>query len=216
MSAAGPPASDNPLETVTGWLAEATSAGRQRNPNAMSLATVGDSGQPSARMVLLKGLDVDAGFAVFYTNYRSRKGLELAHNCHAAAVLYWPEPGRQVRLEGSVVHSPGEESDTYFATRPAGSQLNAWVSEQSQTLDEKAGTWQQRLAAKTAELGSPDPETGWPRPPFWGGYRLWLRSVELWWEGPDRFHERIHYERNLARHDDSFKVGPWQHRRLQP
>jgi pyridoxamine 5'-phosphate oxidase len=208
-------APQNPLETIAGWLAEATSAVRQRNPNAMSLATVDGSGRPAARMVLLKALHVQSGYCVFYTHYNSRKGRELAHNRHAAAVLYWPEPGRQVRFEGVVVKSPANESDAYFASRPTASQLNAWVSEQSQTLD-APDILQQRLAAKPQELGEPDATRGWPRPPFWGGYRLWFESVELWTEGQDRFHERVRYERNLSIDDGSITLGPWQHRHLQP
>jgi pyridoxamine 5'-phosphate oxidase len=206
---------NDPLAVIVAWLDEATAAGAQRNPNAMALATVDPEGRPSARMVLLKHIDAAQGFGVFYTHYGSRKGRDLAHSAHAAAVLYWPEPGRQVRLEGPVTRSPGAESDAYFASRPEGSQLNAWVSEQSRSLTDPA-VLDERLQAKRRELRLDAPDGPFPRPSFWGGFRLWFEAIELWREGRDRFHERVRYERDLRARGDSFDAGHWLARRLQP
>jgi pyridoxamine 5'-phosphate oxidase len=202
------------------WLAEATARAR-RNPNAMALATVDPAGRPSARMVLLKEL-APAGYAVFYTNYGSRKAGELDATHRAAAVLYWDELGRQLRFEGAIVRSPVAESDAYFASRAWRSQLNAWSSEQSRPLDDPAEL-ERRAAAKARELGitaageSPPPGRRLARPEFWGGYRLWFDAVELWAEGADRFHERLSYRRELgAPRAHEFQHGPWRWQRLQP
>ncbi len=213
-----PPPAD-PLPLVAGWLADVTASGALRNPNAMALATSGASGAPSVRMVLLKAL-APAGFAVFYTNYRSRKAAELEHKGRAAAVLYWESLGRQVRFEGPVVRSPATESDEYFASRPLRSQLNAWSSDQSRPLANPADL---DAAAERAarELGiASDGATATrpvPRPEFWGGYRLWIDSLELWAEGANRFHERLRYRRELDRVDAfAFRTGAWTVQRLQP
>jgi pyridoxamine 5'-phosphate oxidase len=184
-----------------------------RNPNAMALATSSASGAPSVRMVLLKELAPD-GYAVFYTNYGSRKAGELEHRGRAAAALYWESSGRQVRFEGPVVRSPPEESDAYFASRAARSQLNAWSSRQSRPLANPADL--EAAAERVArELGAAARPV--PRPDFWGGYRLWFDTVELWAEGANRFHERLRYRRELERADASaFRIGPWSMIRLQP
>jgi pyridoxamine 5'-phosphate oxidase len=193
------------------WLGEAEALGR-RNANAMTLASVDAAGRPSARMVLLKEL-APLGYAVFYTNYDSRKGAELLATRRAAAVLYWHELGRQVRFEGPVVRSPDAESDAYFATRPRASQINAWSSEQSRPLPEPAA-----LEERAARIASANPAPqALPRPDYWGGFRLWLESIELWAEGRDRFHQRVRYERRLeARDAYSFETGRWNWQRLQP
>jgi len=193
------------------WLGEAEALGR-RNANAMALATVDAAGRPSARMVLLKEL-APLGYAVFYTNYGSRKSAELLATSRAAGVLYWHELGRQVRFEGPVVRSPEAESDAYFATRPLASQINAWSSEQSRPLPDPAA-----LEERAAKVASTKPAArGLARPDFWGGFRLWLESVELWVEGRDRFHERVRYERPLeARDANTFETGRWTWQRLQP
>lgn len=205
------PPPEDPVRAAAQWLGEAEALGR-RNPNALALASVDDAGQPSVRMVLLKEL-APLGYAVFYTNYGSRKAQELLTTGKAAAVLYWHELGRQVRLEGSVVRSPDAESDAYFATRPLASQVNAWSSEQSRPLPDPAVL--EERAAKIA--GTKPAGRGLPRPDFWGGFRLWLTAVELWVEGRDRFHERVRYERQLDAHDAyTFKTGRWTWQRLQP
>jgi pyridoxamine 5'-phosphate oxidase len=137
-------------------------------------------------------------------------------------VLYWEGLGRQVRLEGFVVRSPAEESDAYFATRQWRSQVNAWSSEQSQPLadpddlERRAAGYARELGVDAAH-GSPPSGRSLPRPDFWGGFRLWLECVELWAEGSDRFHERLHYSRSLATADAfAFAAGPWRVQRLQP
>ena len=205
-----PPPKD-PVRTAAQWLGEAEALGR-RNANAMALASVDASGRPSARMVLLKEL-APVGYAVFYTNYGSRKGGELLSTRRAAAVLYWHELGRQVRFEGPVVRSPEAESDAYFASRPRASQINAWSSEQSRPLPEPAALEERATKLAGTKLDSEK----LPRPDFWGGFRLWLESLELWVEGRDRFHERVRYERRLdARDAYTFETGRWNWQRLQP
>jgi pyridoxamine 5'-phosphate oxidase len=162
-------------------------------------------------MVLLKEL-APLGYAVFYTNYGSRKGLELAATGRAAAVLYWHELGRQVRFEGPVVRSPPAESDRYFASRPLPSQVNAWSSEQSRPLTDAVV-----LEERAANVFATKTGDTLPRPEFWGGFRLWLDAVELWVEGENRFHERVRYERRLAPRDaHDFAPDRWHSQRLQP
>ncbi len=210
------PPPDDPVLTAAEWLAAAEALGR-RNANAVALATTDAAGKPSVRMVLLKEL-APAGYAVFYTNYGSRKAAELTATQRAAGVLYWHELGRQIRFEGVVVRSPAAESDAYFATRPWRSQLNAWSSQQSRPLDDPAEL--ERRAAKIAAERAADTARAaktLPRPDFWGGYRLWFDAVELWVEGQDRFHERLRYERRLTRREEhSFAAGRWLRQRLQP
>lgn len=217
---------DDPLRWAEAWLGEATTRAVTRNPNAMTLATVGESGRPSARVVLCKELVADPGYLVFHTNYRSRKGRELERNARAVAVFYWDALGRQVRVEGIAVRSPAAESDAYFATRPWGSQLGAWGSDQSTPLDSRAALIAQ-LRRRAAELGlalgddvgtlAVEPPPLIPRPPHWGGIRLWASAVELWIEGADRIHDRAAWTRDLTPLDaHSFAATPWSGRRLQP
>jgi pyridoxamine 5'-phosphate oxidase len=193
------------------WFEAARSAGSQPNPDAMVLATATAGGSPSARVVLLKKLVVDPGFVVFYTNYDSRKGRELDANPRAAAVLHWDALGRQVRLEGPVIVSPAEESDAYFASRPLDSRIGAWASLQSEPLDARA-TLLARVAKEAIRHG-----INVPRPPRWGGYRLWPDAVELWTEGAFRIHDRARWTRSLAPESSAaFGAGPWQAIRLYP
>jgi pyridoxamine 5'-phosphate oxidase len=194
------PAADDPIALVQGWLAEAQAAGVDQ-PDAMTLATVTPDGRPAARAVLLKGLDA-RGFA-FFTNYESPKAAELAATPHAALVLLWHPLQRQVRVSGTVARLSAEESDAYFATRPRGSQLGAWASEQSRPLADRA-TLEERWAALDARFGG-DPV---PRPPHWGGYRVAPEAIELWEGRPDRLHDRFLYTRAPG--------GGWERVRLQP
>jgi pyridoxamine 5'-phosphate oxidase len=204
------PPPEDPVRAASQWLGEAEALGR-RNANAMALASVDSECRPSVRMVLLKEL-APPGYAVFYTNYGSRKGAELLTTRRAAGVLYWHELGRQVRFEGPVVRSPDAESDAYFARRPTASQINAWSSEQSRPLPDPAA-----LKERAAKVASRVAAGQLPRPDSWGGFRLWLESVELWVEGRDRFHERVRYQRHLdARDAYTFETGRWTWQRLQP
>lgn len=202
------------MELVSTWLDEAHADAGFPNPDAMALATVAADGTPNNRVVLCKQVVNDPGYVVFYTNYDSVKGDELAGNPAVAAVFHWDHLNRQIRLEGRAVRSPAEESDAYFASRDRESQVGAWASAQSQPLEERA---QLLRAMQAIELRFPRGETV-PRPPHWGGYRIWLTAVELWARGKARLHDRGRWERELGDpfEGDSFIPGPWEHRRLQP
>ncbi len=217
---------DDPMHWADAWLKEATTAEVQRNPNCMTIASVGEGSQPSARVVLCKQFVPDPGYLVFYTNYQSRKSMELASNPRSAAVFHWDALGRQVRIEGLVVRSPEQESDEYFRSRGWGSQLGAWGSDQSQPVDSKEALVRQirqrgkslglALGADTTEIveGS---VPAIARPPHWGGMRLWASAIELWIEGQDRIHDRGRWSRDLIRSSEhEFTVSPWRGVRLQP
>lgn len=218
------PAPDEPMETVSRWLADACERRLQPNPNAMVLATTGADGQPSARVVLCKGLIADPGYLLFYTNYESMKGAELARSPRAAAVMHWDQLQRQVRITGPVVRSPPAESDAYFASRPWPSRVAAWASAQSQSIGSRAELVA-AVAAAARRFGTPNPadpakdgvDYAIARPPHWGGYRLWAESVELWLEGKSRIHDRFLWSRKLAADGThGFAPGPWSVARLQP
>jgi pyridoxamine 5'-phosphate oxidase len=200
----------DPMPLLAQWLAHARTHAGQRNPDLMALATATTDGRPSARIVLLKRLVEDPGYVVFYTNYESRKGREIAANPNVAGVLHWDALGRQVRLEGRAVVSPPGESDEYFATRALDSRIGAWASLQSEPLATRA-TLLARVAKETARHG-----TRVPRPPHWGGYRLWLEAVELWTEGAFRVHDRARWTRSLEGEPGAFRPGPWSATRLYP
>lgn len=211
------PLPSDPLPLFAEWFADAKRQAAQPNPDAMVLATVGDGG-PAARVVLCKQLVLPAGFAVFFTNYQSRKGQELAQHPRAAAVFHWDALSHQVRLEGRVVKSPESESEAYFQHRPLASRVGAWASKQSeplasrQTLTDQVHAAEQRFGVTSGAT-----EGMVPRPPHWGGYRLWIDSIELWVEGPGRVHDRARWTRHLSSADPhSFAAGPWQGTRLNP
>ena len=190
----------DPIRQFLLWFNECLKA-RAHEPNAMTLATCDASGAPSARVVLLKGVD-ERGF-VFFTNYQSRKGRNLEENPRAALVFYWPELERQVCVEGDVARTSEAEADAYFARRPRESQIGSAASPQSQViesrqvLEERARALQQQFLAGNI-----------PRPPHWGGYRLKPRRIEFWQGRPSRLHDRIEYLLDNA--------GHWQIRRLAP
>ncbi len=177
----------DPFAWFAAWMADAE--GREPNdPNAMTLATATAAGVPSARMVLLKGVDpagTDPRGFVFFTNRQSRKSDELAANPHAALLFHWKSLRRQVRIEGAVAEIAASESDAYFASRPRLSRLGAWASDQSRPLSGRAV-----LVARVAELELRYPWGEIPRPPHWGGYRLVPARFEFWQDMPFRLHER--------------------------
>jgi len=204
-----------PLETAAEWLTKAWELRAQPNPNSMSLATSTADGRPSARIVLCKEIVPRPGYIVFYTNYHSRKGRELSDNPHAAAVLHFDALGCQVRVEGLVEPSPAAESDAYFASRTLESRIGAWASAQSEPIESRERL--QAAVAETARRFGVDPHEPVPRPPHWGGYRLWAEAVELWVEGAARIHDRARWTRTLTRAQDGhMEPGPWSVTRLQP
>jgi pyridoxamine 5'-phosphate oxidase len=176
-----------PLERFRAWFREAEEAGVEF-PEVMTLATATADGAPSARMILLKGVDED-GF-VFYTGYGSRKAEELASNPRAALVLYWQPLGRQVRVEGDVERVSEAESAAYFASRPRGSQLAAWASQQSRPLESR-DELEQRYAKLEREYEGREV----PLPPHWGGFRLRPDAIEFWQHRDNRLHDRVRYTR---------------------
>jgi pyridoxamine 5'-phosphate oxidase len=180
-------ASADPIEQFDVWLRAALAEGIPE-PNAMVVATTDPSGRPSARTVLLKGVDA-RGFT-FFTNTHSRKGRELAASPVAALVFPWITIRRQITVRGAVQAVGDAESDAYFATRPRGSQLAAWASEQSQVLDARA-TLEGRMREVIERFG----DGPVPRPPHWGGYRVHPDEVEFWQGRPDRMHDRLRYTR---------------------
>lgn len=216
------PLPEDPLPLLAAWLEEAKRAALAPNPDAMALATARPDGRPSARIVLCKGLDVQRGFAVFYTNYGSRKAAELEANPRAAGVFHWDHLGRQARIEGSVERSPAEESDAYFASRPLLSQLGAWASEQSKPLDARFKLLD-RLGSVAARFGigtGENPGVRVPRPAHWGGYRIWIDTVELWVGGDYRLHDRAVWTRRRVGEAPAGGAGPvwsrWSAVRRQP
>jgi pyridoxamine 5'-phosphate oxidase len=217
----------DPLAVAREWIAEARARDVQPNPNAMVLATVGANGQPSARVVLCKDIVVPAGYLQFFTNYESHKGRELAAEPRAAVVFHWDDLHRQVRVEGTVVRAPAAESDQYFASRPWQSRVGAWASQQSRPVDSRATlVGALRAAGRRFQTPPVGPDTdparadepvAVPRPPHWGGYRLWAAAVELWVEGAYRIHDRARYTRALTpAAAGEFGTTPWSAVRLQP
>jgi pyridoxamine 5'-phosphate oxidase len=181
---------DDPFELFAQWLQEAVRAGA-REPNAMTLATCNPDGRPSARIVLLKELDPRG--LVFFTNYDSPKGRELRANPRAALVFWWVELERQVRVEGDVTRLPDEESDAYFRTRPRSTQLGTWASDQSRVI---AG--REVIIDRMIELTQRYEGQEVPRPPHWGGFRVWPGSCEFWMGRRSRLHDRLRYVRSDA------------------
>lgn len=193
--------SDDPFEQFRAWFADAEAAPTVAQANAMCLSTLGEDGFPQGRIVLLKGLE-EGGF-VFYTNLDSAKGRSLRVHPRAALTFWWEPLGRQVRITGPVEPVAPEVADAYFATRPRGSQLGAWASEQSQPLGERA-TLEGRVRTLEQEWEG-RPVT---RPPHWSGFRLTPVWIEFWQDGAFRLHDRFRYERG--------REGAWTITRLNP
>lgn len=191
-------AATDPIDQFSRWWDEALRA-EVVEPNAMTLASADADGKPAARTVLLKGFDA-RGF-VFYTNYESRKGRELAANPRASLLFFWRELERQVRIDGTVERVDAEESDAYFASRPLASRIGAWASPQSQPISGKA--W---LMARAAEMGLRHGLNP-PRPAHWGGFRVTPAEIEFWQGRPSRLHDRLLYRRDSEQ---------WQRSRLAP
>jgi pyridoxamine 5'-phosphate oxidase len=192
----------NPFDQFRIWMNEALQA-KVLEPTAMVLSTVSASGCPSARVVLLKGLE--AGHFTFFTNYLSRKGQDLGQNQFAALTFFWPELERQVRVEGLVEKAPASLSDTYFDSRPRGSQVGAWVSPQSQEIPNRHYL-EEETAGFIKQYG---PDTPIPRPEHWGGFGLKPTYMEFWQGRPNRLHDRLVFKRK----PDS---GDWHLCRLAP
>jgi pyridoxamine 5'-phosphate oxidase len=189
----------DPIVQFDSWLQDAVAA-EPTNPNAMTLATVSADGRPSTRMVLLKGHDAQ-GFA-FYTNFNSLKGRELLSNPNASLCFYWKSLGRQVRIDGPAAIVSDDEADAYFATRARGSQIGAWASEQSQSVESR-----EVLEARVRALEAQYEVGGIPRPAHWSGFRVAPERIEFWTDRPDRLHDRQLFVREGA---------TWQVERLQP
>lgn len=191
---------DDPIAIAARWLAEAEKS-EPNDPNAIALATADSAGLPNVRMVLLK--EIEANAFVFYTNYESAKGQELAANPQAAFVLHWKSLHRQVRVRGAVTREEGPQADAYYKSRALQSRIGAWASEQSRPLTSRAS-----LMGKVAKIGAmkgTEPD----RPPFWGGFRIMPVEIELWADGQFRLHDRFRYTRQTP---DS----AWEKVRLSP
>ncbi|MBY6200083.1 pyridoxamine 5'-phosphate oxidase [Maritalea mobilis] len=198
-------AGDDPFRLAQDWLAEAEKS-EINDPNAIALATVDPDGLPNVRMVLLKEIEAPGGgdgAFVFYTNYDSAKGQELAASGKAAFVMHWKSLRRQIRVRGTVERENGAQADAYYASRSLKSRLGAWASKQSQPLSGRAALMAE-VAKVTAQQG-----TNPSRPPFWGGFRIQPVEIEFWADGPFRLHDRFRWRREAA-------GASWEVTRLNP
>jgi len=225
---------DKPFDILSRWFREAGELALQPNPNAMLLSTVQETVikktedakvfdndplsentfVPDARVVLCKNINSEKGFIVFFTNYQSAKGEQLKHNSNALAVFHWDHLGRQVRVSGRVLRSPAMESEEYFKSRHPLSKIGAWTSDQSQTIGSRAELLQ-RLEEQQQRFKIAGDNI--PRPPYWGGYRLWASKIELWISHPGRIHDRAVWTRAIKDiQENEIHFGQWESSRLQP
>ena len=193
-------AGPNPFAIAQQWL-DAASETEPNDPNAIALSTVDEDGLPNVRMVLLKDIELDA--FVFYTNYDSQKGQEIAQSGKAAFVMHWKSLARQIRVRGTVEKEDGAAADAYYQSRSLKSKLGAWASHQSQPLTSRASLMTE-VAKVTMQKGA-DPE----RPPFWGGFRIKPLEIEFWSDGAFRLHDRFRWSRSYVDQD-------WEVTRLSP
>jgi pyridoxamine 5'-phosphate oxidase len=218
----------DPFPLFVAWFEQARKDAAVPNPNAMALGTVDEQARPSVRTVLCKAIEPNPGYLVFHTNYNARKSRDLAANPAASVLFHWDYIERQVRIEGTVVRSPKAESDAYFRTRPLLRRLGAWASHQSEPLESPDQLMTQvaqvverfdlslEQLAEAADLSSPASahlEIEIPRPPHWGGFRLYARQVELWQGDTGRLHDRALWSRTLG---EDLTQTPWTSTRLQP
>jgi pyridoxamine 5'-phosphate oxidase len=205
---------ENPFPTLHDWVEFAKRERVQPNPTAIALATATDS-LPNVRIVLCRGIDIDAGAIWFFTNGQSAKGAELSANAHAAAVFHWDALDRQARVRGIVEPLPAAESDAYFASRSWEKRIGAWASDQSRPIESRQALVD-KLTATLTRFGidpkNPPPhgaDLDIPRPPHWGGFRIIATEVELWVGSPARIHDRARWTRAAP-------AEPWSATRLQP
>ncbi|MGH7243138.1 MAG: pyridoxamine 5'-phosphate oxidase [Phycisphaerales bacterium] len=213
----------DPWPLFRSWFDEAVANKVTPNPDALTLACLDEDGLPTARIVLCKKL-LDAGAIVFHTNYQSRKGKGLSRHGRAAAVFHWDSLEKQVRIEGRVVKSPAAESDAYFKTRGWENRLGAWASNQSQPIESrealllKVAEAMGKLGISIKDIMDKGNDVNIPRPPHWGGWRLWADRIELWLGGPGRVHDRAVWTRSIkpSGEEGEFECAPWMSTRLQP
>ena len=224
----------SPFVIVSRWFNEAVELAWQPNPNNMVISTVEESTQkkttqarvldnealeesvyiPDARVVLCKDMNLEKGYLVFFTNYQSAKSEQLKANPKASALFHWDNLGRQIRITGEIVRSPVMESESYYNSRDALSRLGAWASDQSQPVESRESLL--KRVEEEKERFKPAGENI-PRPPHWGGYRLWATKVELWISHPGRIHDRAVWTRDIqGEQEDEFHFSKWTSTRLQP
>ena len=211
----------NPLLLLQSWLNEAMALDLQPNPDTMAIATSNSQGLPNVRMVLCKEINTEEGYVVFYTNYNSVKSLEIKENPKCSALFHWDKLGYQIRIRGEILQSPDEENDTYFASRHLGSQVGAWASNQSNPVEDREALDDQfkkildRFNLTSESITRNEQKI--PRPPHWGGYRLWIEEIEFWLNQKDRLHDRLHFRRALTISSEGIETEKkWTVKRLQP
>ena len=211
----------NPLLLLQSWLNEAMELDLQPNPDTMAIATSNSQGLPNVRMVLCKEINTEEGYVVFYTNYNSVKSLEIKENPKCSALFHWDKLGYQIRIRGEILQSPEKENDNYFASRHLGSQVGAWASNQSNPVEDREALDDQfKKILDRFNLSSEaitQNEQKIPRPPNWGGYRLWIEEIEFWLNQKDRLHDRLHFRRALTISSEGIETEKkWTVKRLQP